>query len=168
MSGLDLESCRILEVAAIVTDVKMKELASYEAIVRQDQSVLDAMDKWCTRQHAESGLTAKVPDGTPEDQVETAVLGLINTHWKRGDTAVLCGNSIATDRDFIRKYWPRVAKRLHYRLLDVSSFKVILKARHGVNFEKTGNHRALDDVRESMAELQYYMSLFDPEKLPVS
>lgn len=166
MSGLDVATCRILEVAAIVTDLQMSELDTYEAIVHQPQEVLDRMDEWCTRQHGASGLTAAVATGRPESEVEAALVKLVRKHWKGKEPAVLCGNSIATDRAFVQAYWPHLAGRLHYRLLDVSSWKVLLKARFGVEFEKKGSHRALGDVRESIAELKHYVSLLDPGKLP--
>ena len=167
MSGLDVESCRILEVAAIVTDVQLNELDSYEAIIYQDPPVLEAMDEWCTRQHGQSGLTAAVASGKPEADVETALVGLVNTHWPKKERPVLAGNSIATDRDFIRRWMPKFSERLHYRLLDVSSFKVILKAKHGIRFDKEGSHRALGDIRESIAELKHYLGFLDIERLPV-
>ena len=166
MSGLDVDACRILEVAAIVTDLQLNELDTYEAIVYQEQEVLDAMDEWCTRQHGQSGLTAAVANGTPESEVETALLGLVDTYWSKKERPVLAGNSIATDRDFIRRWMPRLASRLHYRLLDVSSFKVILKSRHGIRFDKAGSHRALGDLRESIGELGHYLSFLDAERLP--
>lgn len=165
MSGLDVEACRILEVAAIVTDLELNELETYEAIVYQPPEVLAAMGEWCTRQHGESGLTAAVANGLPEDQVQADLVELLGRHWHDGERAVLCGNSIGTDRGFVRRYWSRVESRLHYRLLDVSSFKVILSSRWGVEFEKQGSHRALGDVRESIAELRHYLGLLDPAKL---
>jgi oligoribonuclease len=166
MSGLDVNACRILEVAAIVTDLKLEEQETYEAIVYQDPSVLAAMDEWCTRQHGKSGLTAAVPEGQPETKVESALIELVNRHWSKKERPVLAGNSIATDRDFIRRWMPGLANRLHYRLLDVSSFKVMLKARHGITFEKQGSHRALGDIRESIGELKHYMSFLDTDRLP--
>lgn len=168
MSGLDVETCRILEVAAIVTDYQFEELDSYEAIVFQEPAVLDAMDSWCTRQHGQSGLTAAVATGRPEAEVEEEMVALVKRHFGRKEMAILCGNSIATDRAFIKRWWPRLAKRLHYRLLDVSSFKVVFKGRYGVDFKKGNNHRALDDIRESMAELKHYLGFIDPERLPTS
>ena len=166
MSGLHVETCRILEVAAIVTNLKLEELETYEAIVFQESAVLDAMDAWCTRQHGQSGLTAAVANGQPEPEVESALLDLVDKHWSKKESPVLAGNSIATDRDFIRRWMPRLASRLHYRLLEVSSFKVVLKARHGITFDKKGSHRALGDIRESIGELGHYLSFLDSDRLP--
>ncbi len=169
MSGLDVSKCRILEVAAIVTDAQFNELDTYEAIINQPQAVLDAMDEWCTNQHAQSGLTAAVATGRSEPEVEYELRRLLDKWWPRSGQAVLCGNSIATDREFIREYWPTVAEKLHYRLVDVSSYKVIFRERLGLAFRaKQGNHRALGDIRESIAELKYYLSYIDMEKVESS
>lgn len=166
MSGLDVDACRILEVAAIVTDMELRELATYETIVCQPQEVLDAMDEWCTKVHGSSGLTAAVPNGKPLDEVDKALRGLIDRYWKRSDRPTLCGNSIHTDRRFVDRYMPKTADKLHYRMVDVSSWKVMLKERWGVGFEKAGSHRALGDIRESIGEMTHYLSLLDPTKLP--
>jgi oligoribonuclease len=165
MSGLDVENCRILEVAIVVTDLEMNELATFQRIVRQPQSVLDAMGSWCQKQHGASGLTAAVPNGDVEEKVEAAVVRMINRFWTRRQLATLCGNSISTDRQFLEAYWPKVAGRLHYRMVDVSSWKVLFEQRFGLRFKKKGGHRALDDARESVDELKYYLSLLDQTKI---
>lgn len=166
MSGLDVSSCRILEVAAIVTDIRLKELETYEAIVHQPPEVLSAMDAWCKEHHGKSGLTKAVATGRPELEVEADLLALVERHFKKDERAVLAGNSISTDREFVRAYWPRLASRLHYRLLDVSSFKVVLRERFGIKVEKVGAHRALGDIRESIKELESYLGYLDRTKLP--
>ncbi len=158
MSGLEVSKCRILEVAAIVTDMQLNELDKYEAIVHQPPEVIEAMDEWCTAQHGASGLTAAVAEGRNEAEVEYELRKKIDRWWPRSAQAILCGNSIATDRDFIREYWPTVAEKLHYRIVDVSSFKVIFKGKFGMEFAKEGSHRALGDIRESIAELSHYLS----------
>jgi len=168
MSGLDVDTCRILEVAAIITDLELREVASYEAIVYQPAEVLESMDAWCTRQHGESGLTAAVATGQPVEVVDTQVAELAGRFWKRSDRAILAGNSIATDRRFVDRYMPKLAGKLHYRMLDVSSWKVMLKGRYGVDFAKAGAHRAVGDIRESIAEMGHYLSLLDTEKLASS
>ena len=157
MSGLDTETCRILEVAAIVTDLQLNELDSYMDIVYQPQEVLDRMDDWCTEHHGKSGLTAAVADGVPEAEVEANLRALVDRHWSSSQMAILCGNTISTDRRFIDKYWPTVAERLHYRMLDVSSWKIMFQYRYGIHVHKAKGHRALDDIRESIAELQAYL-----------
>lgn len=158
MSGLDVEKCRILEVAAIITDGKFNELENYQAIVYQPPEVLAAMDEWCQKNHGANGLTAAVPNGKPEAQVEEDLLALIGRHFPTKDRPVLCGNSIGQDRKFIDAYMPRLSQRLHYRMLDVTSFKIVFRERFKIEFEKQGQHRALGDIRESIAELSHYLS----------
>jgi oligoribonuclease len=158
MSGLAVEQCRILELAAIVTDKEFRELETYHAIVKQPQEVLDAMDDWCKENHGKSGLTAAVAKGLPEAEVEKQMLELIARHFPAKERPILCGNSIGQDRKFIDAYMPALAKRLHYRMLDVTSFKIIFGDRFQLKFEKKGSHRALDDIRESIGELSHYLS----------
>lgn len=159
MSSLDVDRCRILEVAAIVTDAEYKPLETYEAIVYQEPAVLAAMDAWCTKQHGESGLTAAVANGKPEPRVEQELLALINRHFKADERPVLCGNSIGQDRKFIDAYMPALSKRLHYRMVDVTSFKVVLQDKVG-SFAKKDSHRALGDIEESIGELKFYLGFF--------
>lgn len=158
MSGLDVEKCRILEVAAIVTDGDFRELETYHSVVYQPPEVLAAMDEWCQKNHGASGLTAAVANGKPEALVEQELLGLIQRHFPAKDRPVLCGNSIGQDRKFIDAYMPKLAERLHYRMLDVTSFKIVFRDRFKIEFEKKGSHRALDDIRESIGELNHYLS----------
>ncbi|MGZ3694631.1 MAG: oligoribonuclease [Bdellovibrionota bacterium] len=158
MSGLEVATCRILEVAAIVTDADFKPLEEYQAVVFQTKPVLDAMDAWCTENHAKSGLTALVPKGKPEAQVEKELLALIDRHFGAKEKPLLCGNSIGQDRKFIDAYMPLLSKRLHYRMLDVTSYKVVFQEKYKIHYEKKGSHRALDDIHESIAELKLYLS----------
>ena len=162
MSGLDPNSCRILEVAVIVADADLQVKEEYEAIVFQPEAVLAAMDAWCTKTHKESGLTDKVKHGIPETKAEADILAIIERHFTKDDTVVLAGNSIGQDRKFIDRYMPKLSKKLHYRMLDVSSFKEVFRSKYQIEFEKKGGHRALDDVRESISELQHYLSYVDP------
>lgn len=166
MSGLDVGKCRILELAAIVTDSSFKELETYHAVVKQPQEVLDAMDEWCQENHGKSGLTAAVPNGTPEPQVEQEMLALISRHFPANEKPILSGNSIGQDRKFIDAYMPALAKRLHYRMLDVTSLKIVFNDKFRVRYEKKGTHRALDDIRESIAELSHYLSYVKIELPP--
>lgn len=158
MSGLDPETCRILEVAAIVTDENFSPLEQYEAIVFQPASVLDAMDDWCKETHGKSGLTAAVANGKPEAQVEKEILSLLEKYFKPEEKPILCGNSIGQDRKFIDQYMVNLSKKLHYRMLDVTSFKLIFKEKFKIEFSKKGNHRAVDDILESISELKHYLS----------
>jgi oligoribonuclease len=163
MSGLDVSQCRILEVAAIITDHNLQPLEQYEAIVYQDESVLDAMDAWCKQNHGKTGLTAAVKTGKPELQVEADLIALLDRHYTKDERPVLCGNSIGQDRKFIDAYWKKLAERLHYRMVDVTSFKEIFREQLGIEHKKKGAHRAVDDIKESIAELGFYLSFVKPD-----
>lgn len=158
MSGLDVATCRILEVAAIITDGNFQPLAEYHAVVHQAPEVLEAMDAWCKETHGKSGLTAKVASGKPEGEVEKELIALIDQHFGPTDRPILCGNSIGQDRKFIDAYMPALSKRLHYRMLDVTSLKIVFQQRFRIEFAKKDTHRALDDIKESIAELNHYLS----------
>lgn len=157
MTGLDVEKEVIIEAAAIVTDLNYTVLDEYHSIVKQDQKFLDSMDEWNTQHHGASGLTAAVPNGNEPELVEKDLLDLVETHFSQ-DKPVLAGNSIHQDRLFIDKYFKNLSNRLHYRMLDVSSFKVIFNNKYKKSFSKKGSHRAVDDILESIEELKYYMS----------
>lgn len=161
MTGLDPDEHVIIEVAAEVTDFNLKTLASYESLVLQSEDKLTSMNEWAQRQHDASGLTDRVRvHGKPERDVVHELLGFITAQF--GDEpAVLAGNSIHNDRLFIRKWWPEVEAVLHYRMLDVSSWKVFMQGRHGVQYQKKDVHLAYDDIQASIAELQYYLQWFD-------
>ena len=159
MSGLDPEQCRILEVAVIITDTKFQALGSYQAVIHQDEQTLAAMDAWNTKHHGESGLTEKVRHSKVSEQAaEAAVIALVDKHFAKDERVLLSGNTIGQDRKFISKYWPKLEERLHYRMLDVSSFKEVFRRQYGVDYKKKQAHRALDDIHESIAELQHYLS----------
>lgn len=158
MTGLDDAKDSILEVAGVVTDHDFKTLEEFDRVVFQPSEVLDGMNAWCKETHGKSGLTAKVKDGLPLAKVEAELLALINRHYKSEERIVLCGNSVGNDRRFIDRYMPEVAKRLHYRLIDVSSFKEIFREKYGIKVEKKDRHRALADIQESINELKTYLS----------
>lgn len=159
MTGLDVEKEVIIECAAIVTDMNFTVLETYETVVKQDQAFLDKMDSWNTKHHGESGLTAKVPFGKDPLVVENELIQLIDRHFYTEEERrpVLCGNSISQDRLFISKYWKNLENKLHYRMCDVSSWKVILNNKYNLKFAKEDKHRALDDIMESINELKYYI-----------
>lgn len=157
MTGLDVEKEVIIEVAAIVTDLNFKELDTFETVVKQPQKYLDAMDAWNTEHHKKSGLTAKVPSGMEPDQVEAMLVDMVKKHFPNPkDRPVLAGNSIMQDRLFIDKYMKDLSSRLHYRMVDVSSWKVIINNKFNYVYQKANKHRALDDIRESIQELRAY------------
>lgn len=161
MTGLDPQEHVILEVAAEVTDFNFRTLASYQALVLQPDDKLTNMNSWAQAQHDASGLTERVRrEGKPERDVICELAGFIGAQF--GDEpAVLAGNSIHSDRIFIRRWWPEVDELLHYRMLDVSSWKIFMQGRHGVQFEKKETHRAFDDIQASIAELQFYLEWFN-------
>lgn len=163
MTGLDAEHDVILEVAAEITDVNFKTLASYEAVVQQPNDVVvERMQKniwWKDFPENRDEFIRKTADGKPSEQVEQELIRLIAEHFGN-EPAVLAGNSIYNDRNFIKHWWPQLDLKLHYRMLDVSAWKVFMQARYGVQFEKKEVHRAFDDIQASIAELQYYQEWF--------
>ena len=159
MTGLEVEKEVVIEIAAIVTDMKFKPLGQYHTIINQPQEYIDAMDKWNTEHHGKSGLTAKIPNGLPPEVVDQEMSEFIKKHFK--DPAILAGNSISQDRKFIKAYFPKMDALLHYRLLDITAFKVIFENNYNKVFDKTESHRALDDIQESIGELKYYLSFIN-------
>ena len=160
MTGLDPTRDRILEVAALVTSWDFITKETYENVIFQDQSCLDGMDDWCKKTHGASGLLARIPLGVSEEQVDNDLYALCERHAQPEQHVILCGNSIWQDRRFIDAFLPKTKKRLHYRMLDVSSFKLIFSTKYQVTFKKTNKHRALDDIQESIKELTHYLSYF--------
>jgi len=164
MSGLDPARDRILEAAAVVTSFKLDELMRYETAVYQPAGVLSAMNDWCRQHHGASGLTARVSRGITEAELDTAFCEIADRFFQ-SNPVVLAGNSIAQDRRFVDRWLPRFAQRLHYRMMDVSSFKLVFANLFDVPYTKENNHRALEDVRESIGELRYYVGAIDPSRL---
>lgn len=163
MTGLDAQQDVILEVAAEITDFEFKTLASYEAIVRQPSKlVVERMQKnvwWADFPANRDEFVRKTVNGKPSGQVEQELIALVQEQF--GDEpAVLAGNSIHNDRNFIKQWWPQLDLKLHYRMLDVSAWKVLMQAKFGVQFEKKEVHRAFDDIQASIAELQRYLEWF--------
>lgn len=168
MTGLDDQKDCILEVAAVITDYQLTPIEEFHRIIFQPTEVLENMNDWCKKHHGASGLTAAVPSGTPLSQAETELLALINLRFgPKAEKIVLAGNSIGNDRRFIDRYMGHLAVRLHYRMVDVSSFKEVFRERYGVEFKKQDKHRAVDDVYASIHELKHYLSFVSmPGKAP--
>lgn len=159
MTGLDVEKEVIIEVAAIVTDVKLEALDQYHAIVKQPQQYIDSMDAWNKKHHNESGLVSLIPNGKDPQEVETELLSLVEKHYEKKDRVILAGNSIFQDRIFIEKYFKNLSKRLHYRMLDVSAFKVVFNNFYQISYTKPqSKHRAINDIQQSVNELKKYLS----------
>src|SRR5262249_47651128 len=134
-----------------------KTLASYEAIIHHSDRILRKSNEWSKNQHASSGLTERVrTQGRAEKDVVHELVGFIKAQFGN-EPAVLAGNSIHNDRSFIRRWWPEVDALLHYRMLDVSSLKVYMQGKYGVEYEKKEVHRAFDDIQASIAEWAYYL-----------
>ena len=164
MTGLNPDTDLILEIAAAVTDFDGKILMKpVSAIVHYNESELPVMDPWVMKQHAQSGLFADVAAATERlGEVEKKFLTMLQP-WCKTRT-FLAGNTIYQDRAFLRRYMPELNNLFHYRLVDVSSVKELVKnwypKNHQTFFEKNKDHRALQDVIDSMAELQHYRKNF--------
>lgn len=162
MSGLSSEHDVILEVAAIATDWKFVELGLYEGVVKHDIVMLEEKLAgnavfWDQYPEARSDLMEQNQRGKALEVVEDELLKFIDAHFDAEKPVLLAGNSIHQDRKFIDAYWPRLAARLHYRILDVSAWKVVFEGKYSKKFATPEGHRALEDVRGSIQELQYYL-----------
>ena len=170
MTGLNTESDTIIEIATIVTDTHLNELAEGpELAIGQAKVVMDTMDDWNTRQHGESGLTERVlgSDVTLR-QAELATLEFLSS-WVDAGVSPMAGNSICQDRRFLAREMPELERYFHYRNLDVSTLKILAQQwapTVAAGFKKESGHRALSDIRDSIAELQWYRSrLLDQDTL---
>ena len=166
MTGLDPDTDRILEIATLVTDKQLNLLEEGPVIaVHQDDAVLAAMGEWCTRQHGQSGLTRRVRESAVGlRQAEQSTLEFLRRHLPP-NASPMCGNSIGQDRRFLVRHMPELERFFHYRNLDVSTLKELTKRwAPTVSFNKASTHLALDDIRDSVAELKFYRErLFRPE-----
>ncbi len=170
MTGLNTDADTIIEIATIVTDKHLHELAEGPVhVIGQSQAVMDAMDEWNTRQHGESGLTDRVLRSTATArQAEAATLEFLS-QWVDAGTSPMCGNSICQDRRFMAREMPELERYFHYRNLDVSTLKILAQQWApdvAAGFNKDSSHRALSDIRDSIAELSWYReNLFDQSRL---
>jgi oligoribonuclease len=161
MTGLDPDRERIIEIAVLVTDAQLEIKAEGpDLVIHQPETLLSQMDGWNQKHHAASGLLERVRASTvTEADAEAAVLGFLREHVPERSVP-LAGNSIHQDRRFLRRYMPSVEAYLHYRNLDVSTIKELARRWYPEIYakapDKRGSHRALDDIRESIAELRYY------------
>lgn len=162
MTGLNDATDTILEVAAAVTDLDFNPKEEFHRIVFQQPEVLDRMDEWCRKTHKESGLTDQIAQGLPMEKVEEELLAFIDRNYQKNQNVVIAGNTVGNDKRFIERLMPKLGKRLHYRIIDVSSFKEIFRNKYGVDFEKKKAHRAVDDVKESIEELKAYLKFVTP------
>jgi oligoribonuclease len=164
MTGLDTQNDAIIEIATVVTNVHLDVLAEGPVIaIHQPEAALQSMDEWNTRQHRESGLVERVrASHYTEVRAEAETLAFLDRHVP-ANASPMCGNSICQDRRFLARCMPRLEAYFHYRNLDVSSLKEL--ARRWApdilgGFTKEASHRALDDIRDSIAELRHYRDRF--------
>ncbi|KLN97916.1 oligoribonuclease [Moellerella wisconsensis] len=164
MTGLDPERDRIIEIATIVTDSQLNILAEGPVIaVHQSAEQLALMDEWNVKTHTGSGLVERVKNSVMGDrEAELATIKFLQ-QWVPAGVSPICGNSVGQDRRFLFRYMPELEKYFHYRYLDVSSLKELArrwKPEILTGFSKKNTHQALDDIRESIAELVYYRETF--------
>lgn len=162
MTGLDAGADLILEVAAIATDWDFKELGTYEGVVKNEEGALQERFTanggfWDQHQQARDGLVKQNAQGKALHEVEDELIAFIDQHFKPETRVLLGGNSVHMDRRFVVAKWPRFDGRLHYRMLDVSAWKVVFEGKFDKHFPKPQDHRALEDIRGSIKELQYYL-----------
>ena len=161
MTGLNITSDALVEVACVVTDGDLNELDhGIDLVIKPPAESLDQMPEFVRQMHTSSGLLDELASGITLAEAQDQVLGYIRGHVSEPKKAPLCGNSIATDRAFIARDLPKLDDYLHYRMIDVSSVKELARRWYPRAYfaspVKIGGHRALADIRESIAELRYY------------
>ncbi|RMH03799.1 MAG: oligoribonuclease [Planctomycetota bacterium] len=161
MTGLDPERDRILEIATLVTDDQLEIVAEGpDLVIHQPDELLAAMDEWNTSHHGASGLTEAARRSTlDEAEAERRTLEFLRRHVEPG-ASPLCGNTVHQDRRFLRRAMPELDAFLHYRIIDVSTVKELARRWYPEEYAaapaKEGGHRALEDIRESVAELRWW------------
>lgn len=172
MTGLDLANDALIEVAALVTDGDLNVLGEgIDVLIKPTDAQLDAMGDFVREMHTKSGLLDALGDGTTLAEAEKLVLGYVQEHVAEPGKAPLAGNTIGTDRAFLARDMPALEAHVHYRNVDVSSIKELARRWYPKVLynspAKTGNHRALADIRESIEELRYYRdAIFVPQPGP--
>jgi oligoribonuclease len=161
MTGLDVRTDEIVEIACIVTEADLTEIdEGVSFVIKPTDPPLAAMDEVVVNMHTASGLLDEIPQGITLADAEAKVLQYVQQHIPEAGKTHLAGSSIYVDRTFLSKYMPDLDAYLHYRLIDVSSIKELTRRWYPRVYyatpPKTGNHRALGDIRESIAELRYY------------
>lgn len=171
MTGLDVDTDHILEMACLVTDGDLTVVAEGpNLIIHQPEEILIGMNDWCKEHHGKSGLTQAVHSSKLSlQQAEMEMVSFVRQHTPQG-RCPLAGNTVHADKRFLDKYMPHFMNHLHYRIVDVSTIKEICRRWYPQEFRhapsKAASHRALDDIRESIKELEYYRkAVFKPVAL---
>ena len=162
MTGLDPEQDKILEIAAITTGWDLKPLNTFEAVVNVDENIIKSRmvgDFWEKNKESYNSLVAQNQSGKPIQDVEQDLLAFLDKNFKKDYVIILAGNSIHQDRKFIDRELPEVSRHLHYRMLDVSAWKVYFEGALQKKFIKPEAHRALSDIQGSIDELKYYLEM---------
>ncbi len=168
MTGLDLGIDELVEVSVVITDSELNPAdEGIDLLIKPSQAAVDHMGDFVRQMHTNSGLIKEWDQGLPLAEAEATVLAYIRSHIPEAGKAPLGGNSVGTDKTFLEKYMPSVVEHLHYRIVDVSSIKELAKRWYPRLYfaapEKTGNHRALGDIYDSIDELRYYRGVLMPE-----
>ena len=172
MTGLDLRADALIEVAALVTDFDLNVIGDgIDVVIKPPDEALGQMDDFVRNMHTSSGLLEELPGGVPLDEAEAQVLAYIEEHCPAGSRPPLAGNTVATDRAFLARDMAKLESFLHYRIVDVSSIKELARRWYPRAYfsapAKSGNHRALADIQESIEELRYYRAaVFVPQPGP--
>ena len=162
MTGLDPEKDKILEIAAIATGWDLKPLATYEATIKVDDAIIKSRmvgPFWEKNAASYKSLTEQNQSGRPIATVEQDLLAFLDQNFTKSEPIYLAGNSIHQDRKFIDRELPKIAERLHYRMLDVSAWKIYFENALGKKFVKPEAHRALSDIEGSLDELKFYLGM---------
>ncbi|MDX3234937.1 oligoribonuclease [Streptomyces sp. ME03-5709C] len=174
MTGLSLAQDALIEVAALVTDSELNVLGEgVDIVIRPPAEALESMPEIVRTMHTTSGLLEELDGGVTLEEAEKLVLDYVRQYVAEPRKAPLCGNSVSTDRGFLARDMPSLEQHLHYRIVDVSSVKELARRWYPRAYfaspKKNGNHRALADIRESIAELRYYReAVFVPQPGPDS
>ncbi len=168
MTGLDPTKDVILEIGSEITDFSFKTLATYEACIKQPKDLvakrMQANNWWQQYPENRNAFINNLDSGKPLKEAEKELIALVDEHFGN-EPAVLAGNSIHSDRLFIREYMPALDLKLHYRMLDVTSWKIVMQGMFDKkDFKKPEMHRAFEDIQGSIAELQYYIDWFKKQK----
>lgn len=162
-TDFDYPKCLMLEASVEITDFNFQTIANYEARIKNNpKRLVERMALntfWQDFPANREDFIRNNDRGKSVEEVENELLALVDKHFGN-EPAILAGNSIHSDRNVMKVHWPRLDLKLHYRMLDVSSFKILMQGKYGVVYEKNSTHRAFDDIQASIAELQFYLDWF--------